>query len=108
MSRRSTVAGAALAAALALGDRGAVRAADAPPKEHVLKEMERYAPLVSSGSYLVVQDTVSNGRPIPTGFGEGPTEAVDEFLKTHPEFTPDRWREKFMLTFYPRGFLKKR
>jgi cephalosporin hydroxylase len=74
-------------------------------KAHVLKELELYAPLVSEGSYLVVQDTA--GDKILPERGPGPTAAVDEFLKTHPEFTIDRTREKFLLTFYPRGYLRK-
>jgi cephalosporin hydroxylase len=76
-------------------------------KEHVLKEMERYGPMVSVGSYLVVQDTISNGHPALPDFGPGPQEAVDEFLKTHKEFEIDHSRERFLLTFYPNGFLKK-
>jgi cephalosporin hydroxylase len=76
-------------------------------KEHVLKEMELYGPMVSVGSYLVVQDTIANGHPALPDFGPGPQEAVDEFLKTHKEFEVDHSREKFLLTFYPNGFLKK-
>ncbi len=78
-------------------------------KDHVLKEMELYAPLVTEGSYLVVQDTIASKNPLFPSFREsgGPMEAVDEFLKTHPEFVVDDEREKFLLTFYPRGYLRK-
>jgi cephalosporin hydroxylase len=79
-------------------------------KEHVLKELELYAPLVSPGSYLVVQDTHLNGHPVPwprlekTG---GPWEAVEEFLKTNENFEVDRIREKHLATQNPSGFLKR-
>jgi cephalosporin hydroxylase len=75
-------------------------------KTHVLKEMEIYSKLVTPGSYLVVQDTNINGNPVLPGFGPGPKEAVDEFLKTHDNFIVDRSREK-LLTFYPGGWLKR-
>lgn len=81
-------------------------------KEHVLKELDQYAPLVSPGCYLVVEDTALNGHPIrvgdsPTPGHEGPWEALDEWLPNHPEFQPDKSREKFMMTASPGGWLKR-
>jgi cephalosporin hydroxylase len=76
-------------------------------REHVLKEMEIYSKLVAPGSYLVVQDTNINGNPVYPGFGPGPHEAVQEFLQTHDTFVVDRNRERFLLTFYPGGWLKR-
>lgn len=76
-------------------------------REHVLKEMEIYSKLVTPGSYLVVQDTNINGNPVNPGFGPGPHEAVQEFLQTHDSYVADRSREKFLLTFYPGGWLKR-
>ena len=76
-------------------------------KDHVLKEIQRYSALVSSGSYLIVQDTHFNGHPILPKFGPGPMEAVDEFLASNSDFQPDPKREKFGMTFNPRGFLKR-
>lgn len=76
-------------------------------KEHVLKEMNIYSKFVTAGSYLIVQDTNINGHPVYPTFGPGPMEAVEEFLKNNRDFEVDRSREKFMLTAYPSGFLKK-
>lgn len=76
-------------------------------KAHVLNELKRYSPLVSDGSYLIVQDTHFNGHPILPKFGPGPMEAVEEFLKSNGDFRPDRSREKFGMTFNPGGFLKR-
>ena len=75
--------------------------------DHVLKEMEIYSKLVSPGSYLVVQDTNLNGHPVDPEWGPGPMEAVQDFLKTHDSFVVDRSREKYLLTFYPGGWLKR-
>jgi cephalosporin hydroxylase len=76
---------------------------------HVLEELKAYAPLVTRGSYLIVEDTNLNGHPIiQPGFeGEGPTEALERFLPTAPEFERDQAREKLLFTFNPGGFLKK-
>jgi cephalosporin hydroxylase len=94
--------------ALAAGKRRVVVFLDsAHTKEHVLNELRLYSPLVSRGSYLVIEDTHFNGHPILPKHGPGPMEALDEFLKENGEFTIDRSREKFLLTFNPRGYLKK-
>jgi len=76
-------------------------------KSHVLKEMRLYSKLVSLNSYLIVQDTNFNGNPILPNFGEGPMEAVQEFLKFNDNFSIDRSREKYLLTYYPKGYLKR-
>lgn len=76
-------------------------------KNHVLREMELYSQFVSVGNYLVVEDTNINGNPVLPGWGEGPMEALNEFLKKRKDFEIDRTREKFLLTFYPNGFLKR-
>lgn len=77
-------------------------------KSHVLEEMEIYSRLVTVGSYMIVQDTAHNGNPLPTHYADGgPMAALKEFLKTHKNFVPDRKREKFLLTFFPQGYLKR-
>ena len=76
-------------------------------KAHVAKELELFAPLVSVGSYLIVEDTNVNGHPVYQSFGEGPFEAVEEFIASHNGFIVDREREKFLMTFNPRGYLKR-
>ena len=76
-------------------------------KVHVLNELRAYQGLVSKGSYLVVEDTNINGHPVYPEFGPGPMEAVDEFLNENKDFVIDASREKFYMTFNPRGFLKK-
>ena len=76
-------------------------------KENALNEIKQYAPLVSRDSYLVVQDTHVDGYPNVPDFGPGPYEAMQEFLKTDENFVIDRSREKFLLTFYPSGYLKR-
>src|SRR5829696_2870122 len=64
-------------------------------------------PLVTPGSYLVVEDTNVNGHPVYEAFGPGPMEAVQDFLKERDDFEADRSREKFLFTFNPGGWLRK-
>ena len=75
-------------------------------RDHVFAELRAYAPLVTPGSYLVVEDT-SIGRPVQPGLGHGPHEALEESLRESPEFVRDPLREKFFLTFSPGGFLRR-
>ena len=76
-------------------------------KEHVLKEMNLYNQFVSIGNYLVVEDTNINGHPVRPRWGRGPMEAVNEFLKNRKDFEVDHAKEKFLLTFFPKGFLRR-
>lgn len=77
--------------------------------QHVERELELLAPLVSGGCYLVVEDTNINGHPVKSWpFGDGPMEALERWLPHHPEFVRDEYRERLMVTFNPRGYLKRR
>jgi cephalosporin hydroxylase len=76
-------------------------------KAHVEKELALFAPYVSVGSYLVVEDSNVNGHPVLPDFGPGPSEAIAEFLASNPGFAADLSREKFLMTFNPGGYLKR-
>jgi cephalosporin hydroxylase len=74
---------------------------------NVLKELELYSHLVTLDSYIIVEDTNINGHPSAPSHGPGPWEAVDRFLANNSNFIPDRNCERFLLTFNPRGWLKR-
>jgi cephalosporin hydroxylase len=77
-------------------------------KGNVAKELKAYAPLVSVGSYFIVQDSNVNGHPVMPNFGEGgPWEAVTEFLASNKNFEIDKSRERLLFTFCPNGFLRR-
>jgi cephalosporin hydroxylase len=76
-------------------------------KRHVLDELNLLSPYVSVGSYIIVEDTNVNGHPTFKAHGEGPFEAVEEFLSRNTNFVVDEYREKFLMTFNPRGYLKR-
>jgi cephalosporin hydroxylase len=82
--------------------------------EHVLAELDAYAPLVSIGSYCVVFDTIIEDMPTdmfpdrPWAPGNSPKTAVREYLKTHPEFEIDKTiQHKLLITVAPDGYLKR-
>lgn len=82
--------------------------------DHVLAELEAYAPLVTPGSYCVVFDTVVEDLPAsmfpdrPWGPGNNPKTAAWQYLKSHPEFEIDRQiPEKLQITVAPDGYLKR-
>ncbi len=76
-------------------------------RDHVAAELAAYAPLVTIGSYLVVEDTNVNGHPTAPDHGPGPWEATQEFLAGDPGFEIDPRCERYYLTQNPQGYLRK-
>lgn len=82
--------------------------------DHVLAELEAYAPLTSVGSYCVVFDTVIEDLPAamfpdrPWGPGDNPKTAVWKYLETHAEFEIDKSiQNKLLITVAPDGYLSR-
>jgi cephalosporin hydroxylase len=82
--------------------------------DHVLAELKAYAPLVTSGSYCIVFDTIIEDLPTGSfpdrswGPGNSPKSAVREYLKTHPEFEIDKQIDnKLLISVAPDGYLKR-
>ncbi len=89
------------------GKKAVVILDSAHEKDHVLKEMESYGPVVNPGSYLIVQDSDINGHPVFPKAGPGPMEAIEAFLASNHNFQPDADRERLLFTTNPRGYLKR-
>jgi cephalosporin hydroxylase len=70
-------------------------------------QFEAYADMVAAGSYVVVTDTVVNGRPVWPSFGPGPAEGIKQILGRHGDFVADPEMEKYALSFNPGGFLRR-
>ncbi len=82
--------------------------------DHVLAELNAYAPLVTEGSYCVVFDTGIEDMPAgsfpnrPWDKGDNPKTAVYEYLKSNTDFIIDKKiSDKLAITVAPEGFLKR-
>lgn len=79
-------------------------------RDHVLRELHAYSPLVTAGCYLIVEDSNINGHPVVTDYepdaGPGPYEAIEAFLAGTTDFEIDRSCERFGVTFNPNGYLR--
>lgn len=82
--------------------------------DHVLAELNAYAPLVATESYCVVFDTVVENMPgdsfpdRPWSKGNSPMTAVDAYLASHPDFATDTLMDaKLLISVAPKGYLKK-
>lgn len=82
--------------------------------QHVLEELQFYAPFVSPGSYIVVFDTIVEYLPndyLPGrswGAGNNPKTAVVEFLKHNDQFIIDETIDnKLLISVAPGGYLKR-
>jgi cephalosporin hydroxylase len=70
-------------------------------------QFEAYYKIVRVGSYVIVTDTIVNGRPVWASFGPGPAEGIKQILNRHGKFVADPGMEKYGLTFNPGGFLRR-
>jgi cephalosporin hydroxylase len=78
-------------------------------RDHVARELELYAPLVTPGSYLLSQDGVIDQFGFFRDSRPGPLKANRDFLARHPEFEHDRERnERFGISHHPLGWMRRR
>lgn len=77
-------------------------------RDHVRDELEIWSQRVTSGSYVIVEDSNVHGHPVHNGHRPGPWEATRGFLRSHPEYEVDRHCERYGITFNPNGYLKRR
>jgi len=75
---------------------------------HVARELDLYTPLVTPGSWVLVQDGSIDTLGYFRGSRPGPLPAIHAFLARHPEFTIDRVRcDRFLVSHHPDGWLRR-
>jgi cephalosporin hydroxylase len=89
-------------------------------REHVLNELESYAPLVSTGSYIIATDGImkelwDQPRGNPEWAWDNPVNAAEEFVSRHPEFVIEQPEWLFNesnlasnITYWPSAFLRRK
>jgi len=78
--------------------------------EDTLGALRKFSPIVSVGSYLIVEDGIINELGREKGFRGGPLRAIREFLAEQKDFAVDRtYCDMFgkNATFNVNGYLKK-
>ena len=87
-------------------------------KSAVLRDLRNYSPLVSPGSYFIVEDSIE-GVPGFSGDLNQPVgsfllqrkdtalQAIEQFLRENHDFAADTSRERYILTANHRGFLRR-
>jgi cephalosporin hydroxylase len=75
-----------------------------------LSTLDKFAPLVSPGSYLIVEDGIINELGMEKEYQGGPLKAIREFTAANENFVIDRkWCDLFgtNATFNVNGYLKR-
>jgi len=96
------------------GDRVMVILDSNHTHEHVLDELRAYAPMVSTGQYCIVSDTIvenipeQSHRPRAWGHGNNPMTAVRQYLSEFDGFRPDEGIDRrLLMSLNPSGYLER-
>ena len=79
-------------------------------RDSVFQHLQIYWHLVTVGSYFIIEDGL---RDLFTpndsigSFNDGPLPAIEQFLAKNKNFAVDEECERYILTYNPRGFLKR-
>lgn len=87
-------------------------------RDAVSRDLRLYSPLVSVGSYFIVEDSFEGIRGFNSRCGErpgvfsirnpdSPLQAIECFIRENKNFIIDRSRERYILTSNYKGYLKR-
>lgn len=74
--------------------------------ENTLRVLRTYSRLIKPGGYLIVEDGICH-HGLNQGPNPGPYEAIESFVAENAQFQIDRNREDFLITWNPKGYLKR-
>jgi len=75
--------------------------------ENTLSVLKTYSVLIKPGDYFIVEDSICH-RGLSVGPKPGPYDAIETFMKMNSDFEIDRSRESFLITWNPKGYLRRR
>lgn len=73
--------------------------------DHTINVLNNYKDIVTVGSYFIVEDGICD--ILPFGPVPGPMRAVENWIVNNPNYIIDRNRERYIMTYNPKGFLKR-
>jgi cephalosporin hydroxylase len=76
-------------------------------EHHVRAELDAYAPLVTPGSFVMVQDAIIDTMRHFRGDRPGPLGAIKGFLAQHPDYTFEDRARHFLVTHHPMGWIRR-
>jgi len=74
--------------------------------ENTLNVLRRYSEFVKRGDYFIIEDGICH-HGLSLGPKPGPYEAAEAFIKEDTNFVIDREKESFLITWNPKGYLKR-
>jgi len=75
--------------------------------DNTLNILRKYSSLVSLNSYFIVEDSICH-HGLDIGPNPGPYEAIIDFIRENHQFIIDRSKEKFLITWNIKGYLKRK
>lgn len=76
--------------------------------ENTLALLRLYSELVKVGDYFIVEDSIRNrGITFPEAPDVGPYDAIETFVIENKNFVIDRDKERFLITWNPKGYLQR-
>ncbi|WP_089942089.1 CmcI family methyltransferase [Candidatus Entotheonella palauensis] len=73
---------------------------------NTLNVLRTYSQLVKVNDYFIVEDGICH-HGVEAGPNPGPLEAVETFVGERADFEIDRQRESFVITWNPKGYLRR-
>jgi cephalosporin hydroxylase len=74
--------------------------------ENTLNVLRTYQNLISRDGYFIVEDSICY-HGLDIGPNPGPYEAIEAFTNENTDFSIDRTKESFLITWNPKGYLRR-
>jgi len=74
--------------------------------ENTLNVLRTYQGLIPTDGYFIVEDSICY-HGLDLGPQPGPYEAIETFVEENENFVIDRTQENFLITWNPKGFLRR-
>ena len=95
-----------VAALIGVDERVLIIEDSAHTYDNTLNVLRTFSVLTKPGDYFIVEDSICH-HGLDVGPDPGPYEAIEAFLAENPEFVSDRSKEAFLITWNPKGYLRR-